>query len=69
MVFSRWANLDDRWWAKTEYRNHLRTLQVLLGHEHLKDTLLYVHLAIQRLNATASPLDSLFLDDQPPDEK
>src|SRR3974390_1743826 len=24
MVFSRWANLDDRWWAKTEYRNQLR---------------------------------------------
>ena len=24
MVFSRWANLDDRRWAKTEYRNHLR---------------------------------------------
>ena len=47
----------------------LRTIQVLLGHEHLKDTLLYVHLAIQRLNATASPLDSLFLDDKPPDEK
>jgi integrase/recombinase XerD len=47
----------------------LRTIQVLLGHEHLKDTLLYVHLAIQRLNATASPLDSLVLNDKPPDEK
>ena len=47
----------------------LRTIQVLLGHEHLKDTLLYVHLAIQRLNATASPLDSLVLNDRPPDEK
>jgi site-specific recombinase XerD len=46
----------------------LRTIQVLLGHEDLKDTLLYVHLAIQRLNSTASPLDSL-LNDQPPDEK
>jgi len=45
----------------------LRTIQVLLGHEDLKDTLLYVHLAIQRLNSTASPLDSL-LNDQPPDE-
>jgi hypothetical protein len=22
MVFSRWANLDDRWWAEIEYRNH-----------------------------------------------
>ena len=47
----------------------LRAIQVLLGHEHLKDTLLYVHLAIQRLNATASPLDSLTLNDKPPDEK
>jgi integrase/recombinase XerD len=47
----------------------LRTIQVLLGHENLKDTLLYVHLAIQRLNATASPLDSLTLNDKPPDEK
>jgi site-specific recombinase XerD len=46
----------------------LRAIQVLLGHEHLKDTLLYVHLAIQRLNATASPLDSLTLNDKPPDE-
>src|SRR5713226_1808737 len=47
----------------------LRAIQVLLGHEDLKDTLLYVHLAIQRLNSTASPLDSLSLDDKPPDEK
>jgi len=46
----------------------LRAIQVLLGHEHLKDTLLYVHLAIQRLNSTASPLESLSLDDKPPDE-
>jgi integrase/recombinase XerD len=47
----------------------LRAIQVLLGHEHLKDTLLYVHLAIQRLNATGSPLDSLALNDEPPGEK
>jgi len=33
----------------------LRAIQVLLGHEDLKDTLIYVHLAIQRLNATVSP--------------
>jgi len=43
----------------------LRTIQVLLGHEDLEDTLVYVHLAIQRLNATASPLDSLPMNDQP----
>ena len=47
----------------------LRAIQVLLGHADLKDTLIYVHLAIQRLNATASPLDSLTLNDKPPDEK
>ena len=43
----------------------LRAIQVLLGHEELKDTLIYVHLAIQRLNATASPLDSLSINDKP----
>lgn len=47
----------------------LRAIQVLLGHEDLKDTLVYVHLAIQRLNATASPLDSLFMIDKPIGEK
>ena len=43
----------------------LRAIQVLLGHADLKDTLIYVHLAIRRLNATASPLDSLALNDKP----
>jgi integrase/recombinase XerD len=47
----------------------LRAIQVLLGHEDLKDTLIYVHLAIQRLNATASPLDSLSISDKPIGEK
>ena len=47
----------------------LRAIQVLLGHEDLKDTLKYVHLAIQRLNATASPLDSLSINDKPIGEK
>ena len=47
----------------------LRAIQVLLGHEDLKDTLVYVHLAIQRLNATASPLDSLSMNDKPIGEK
>jgi len=47
----------------------LRAIQVLHGHEDLKDTLIYVHLAIQRLNATASPLDSLSINDKPIGEK
>ena len=47
----------------------LRAIQVLLGHEDLKDTLIYVHLAIQRLNATASPLDSLSINDKPLGDK
>ena len=47
----------------------LRAIQVLLGHEDLKDTLIYVHLAIERLNATASPLDSLPINDKPSGEK
>src|SRR5262249_8566342 len=47
----------------------LRTLQILLGHEDLKDTLIYVHLSTPHLNATASPLDSLALNDNSPDER
>ena len=47
----------------------LRAIQVLLGHADLKDTLIYVHLAIQRLHATASPLDSLSIHDKPIGEK
>jgi site-specific recombinase XerD len=47
----------------------LRTIQVLLGHQDLKETLIYVHLSTRHLNATASPLDSLPLNDEPPGEK
>jgi len=47
----------------------LRTIQLLLGHEDLKDTLIYVHLSTLHLKATASPLDSLALNDKSPDEK
>ena len=47
----------------------LRTIQVLLGHQDLKETLIYVHLSTRHLNATASPLDSLPLNTKPPDEK
>jgi site-specific recombinase XerD len=47
----------------------LRTLQILLGHNNLKETLIYVHLSTPHLNATTSPLDSLPLNDRPPNEK
>lgn len=37
----------------------LRTIQILLGHRSLNTTSRYTHLAPQRLNTLASPLDSL----------
>src|SRR5205807_7428460 len=40
----------------------------VLRHISMKPAPIYVHLAIKRLNATASPLDSLTLNDKPPDE-
>jgi len=42
----------------------LRTIQILLGHSHLKETTIYLHLSQRHLNATASPLDSLKLKDE-----
>ena len=39
----------------------LRTIQLLLGHQDLKETTIYLHLSQRHLNATASPLDSLKL--------
>jgi integrase/recombinase XerD len=47
----------------------LRAIQVLLGHQDLKETTIYLHLSQRHLNATASPLDSLQLNDKPPGEK
>src|SRR6266699_4607874 len=41
----------------------LRTIQVLLGHQDLKETIIYLHLSNRHLNAMASPLDSLALND------
>jgi integrase/recombinase XerD len=37
----------------------LRTIQILLGHQSLEKTALYLHLSNRHLRATASPLDSL----------
>ena len=39
----------------------LRTIQVLLGHCELEETMIYLHLSKKHLNATASPLDLLTL--------
>ena len=39
----------------------LRTIQLLLGHQDLKETTIYLHLSQRHLHATASPLDSLHL--------
>jgi integrase/recombinase XerD len=39
----------------------LRTVQLLLGHSDLRETMIYIHLSKRHLGATASPLDALSL--------
>lgn len=39
----------------------LRKIQILLGHGDLDETMIYLHVSKQHLNATPSPLDSLKL--------
>jgi site-specific recombinase XerD len=39
----------------------LRTIQLLLGHSDLRETMVYIHLSKRHLAATASPLDALSL--------
>ena len=47
----------------------LRTIQILLGHRDLEETTLYLHLSQRHLSATASPLDSLKLKDESPQDE
>src|ERR1700730_478587 len=42
----------------------LRTIQILIGHRDLKETTIYLHLSERHLHATASPLDSLQLQER-----
>jgi site-specific recombinase XerD len=39
----------------------LRTIQLLLGHSDLRETMIYLHLSKRHMGATASPLDALSL--------
>jgi integrase/recombinase XerD len=46
----------------------LRAIQLLLGHQDLKETAVYLHLSKRHLSATSSPLDALALNNEPPGE-
>ena len=39
----------------------LRTIQLLMGHERLEDTTIYLHLSQRHLHAAINPLDQLTL--------
>ena len=52
-----------------EQGTDLRSIQMLLGHNDLEQTTLYLHISERHLNATASPLDSLLLKSELPQEE
>jgi site-specific recombinase XerC len=37
----------------------LRTIQLLMGHSHLEDTTVYLHLSQRHLHAATNPLDQI----------
>ena len=47
----------------------LRSIQMLLGHNDLQQTTVYLHISERHLKATTSPLDSLQLKDESPQEE
>ena len=50
----------------------LRTIQLLLGHRELKDTIIYLHLSQRHLHAAINPLDQIQLrayGERPPMEE
>jgi integrase/recombinase XerD len=44
----------------------LRTIQVLMGHKHLRSTSIYMHVSQAKIDAAPSPLDLLYRDPNPP---
>jgi integrase/recombinase XerD len=47
----------------------LRTIQLLMGHERLEDTTIYLHLSQRHLRAAINPLDQLTLRTAPEDRQ
>jgi integrase/recombinase XerD len=47
----------------------LRTIQLLMGHERLEDTTIYLHLSQRHLHAAINPLDQLTLRSAQEDQR